>query len=725
MKKLLVFCLLFLALSASAADRITAIVTVTNSPTTNGMTLVVNGSTRTWTNNVVTASSQILTNNSIGGIATNLFNQIAATPFSGPLRLYRSSTNDVRLQGTPGLPMTVTASGNWASITYSTQSVTALTNLSVPLSAWPTQSDATNAASSLVSGLNTFSTTALSAVATISSNLFGRTNSQTISGTNTFIGANIFSNAAQVWVGGTYSGNIGTTTNGLLKTPILSSPITTNLTNYGNAITSPGSAAGAEQFGLNATATAALATAVGNGATASGNASTAFGSTAAASAASTIAVGNGATASKSQAIAIGAIATASETNGIAIGVGSTASHVNSTAVGYLAATTTSNQVVLGSSTANLISSVGRAEFTGGFTNFFTLPGSTNTWSGDLSFTRRDNTSLANGNNAAVDPGTNVHMKVSGPTAAFTINGISRGRESRILIIQNSTGYTMTIANDSGVDPTAANRIYTGTGADVAITNNPSSITLVYDSAVSRWILQTFTGTSIAGVTSVALTAPTAVFDISGSPVTGSGTLAVTFDNQSANTFFAGPASGAATTPAFRSMVTADLPTSAVRTLFAQTNDVTVGNTASETTIKASSGVGSATITANSLSQGSVIRVKASGHISDGGGIGLTVKLKLGGTTIATATLAGGGVSNVGWTMEGLVTVRTTGATGTVVGGGVFVWSSASGNEHFVKTTTTTIDTTAALEVDTSVTWGSAAAANTITCQQYSIDTSKP
>ena len=53
------------------------------------------------------------------------------------------------------------------------------------------------------------------------------------------------------------------------------------------------------------------------------------------------------------------------------------------------------------------------------------------------------------------------------------------------------------------------------------------------------------------VSSVALSLPAAVFDIAGSPVTGSGTLAVTFDNQSANTFLAGPASGSAAAPTFR------------------------------------------------------------------------------------------------------------------------------------------------------------------------------
>lgn len=61
------------------------------------------------------------------------------------------------------------------------------------------------------------------------------------------------------------------------------------------------------------------------------------------------------------------------------------------------------------------------------------------------------------------------------------------------------------------------------------------------------------------VTSVGLTMPSAVFDVAGSPITGAGTLAVTFDNQNANTHFSGPTSGGAATPAFRALVAADLP----------------------------------------------------------------------------------------------------------------------------------------------------------------------
>lgn len=62
-----------------------------------------------------------------------------------------------------------------------------------------------------------------------------------------------------------------------------------------------------------------------------------------------------------------------------------------------------------------------------------------------------------------------------------------------------------------------------------------------------------------GVTSVALTVPN-ILSVAGSPITDTGTLAVTLANQNANLIFAGPSSGGAATPTFRSLVEADIPT---------------------------------------------------------------------------------------------------------------------------------------------------------------------
>ena len=61
------------------------------------------------------------------------------------------------------------------------------------------------------------------------------------------------------------------------------------------------------------------------------------------------------------------------------------------------------------------------------------------------------------------------------------------------------------------------------------------------------------------VTNVALSLP-GIFTVTGSPITGAGTLTGTFNTQAANTALRGPVSGSAASPTFRADVVADLPT---------------------------------------------------------------------------------------------------------------------------------------------------------------------
>lgn len=69
---------------------------------------------------------------------------------------------------------------------------------------------------------------------------------------------------------------------------------------------------------------------------------------------------------------------------------------------------------------------------------------------------------------------------------------------------------------------------------------------------------TLLSTFAEGVTSVAMTVPS-FLSVAGSPITSTGTLAVTLSTQAANLVFAGPTSGGAATPTFRAIVAADLP----------------------------------------------------------------------------------------------------------------------------------------------------------------------
>jgi hypothetical protein len=90
------------------------------------------------------------------------------------------------------------------------------------------------------------------------------------------------------------------------------------------------------------------------------------------------------------------------------------------------------------------------------------------------------------------------------------------------------------------------------------------------------------------VTSVGLMSPASILTVSGSPVTTTGTITLTLVNQLANTVFAGPVSGAAGTPTFRTLVSADfgsLPY--ISTTLGTTNGLSVtGNTLSLATASA-------------------------------------------------------------------------------------------------------------------------------------------
>ena len=71
--------------------------------------------------------------------------------------------------------------------------------------------------------------------------------------------------------------------------------------------------------------------------------------------------------------------------------------------------------------------------------------------------------------------------------------------------------------------------------------------------------QTLSVASTAGtVSSVGLSLPS-TFTVTGSPITTAGTLTATYANKNANTIFAGPSSGSASTPLFRALVSSDIP----------------------------------------------------------------------------------------------------------------------------------------------------------------------
>ncbi len=468
---------LTLAMPGFAADRITALVTVTGA-TADGNTITVNGNVRTWKTTVTVPATQIVLGASANAAKTNLYSQIGLNPF-GSVVILDQGAAAVSLVGSAGTFLTVTTVGGWATVTYSTQSVAVAVAARVPYSVEVAaqQTNITSGIAAMVGAIQ--NTNVISAAAPAMTNFVSVTNLTA----QVVYGQKLMTNVLNVYA--------GRTTNGL---------------NVGDAFSSVGSALHSEQFGLTALATGVGSAAFGYQAAASAQFAYALGGGAIASGIDATAAGTLAVARNANDSAFGTAASALGTNSTALGALTTvaAGHTNSTAVGYGATTTAANQIMLGGSGINAIVqnaiSVGAGgNFVNGITNLWLTGTNTFPAGADIAFGRYALTTLVNspGANADIIIGTNVFVEVSGPSAAFTVHGIAGGRNGKFVIILNRTGQNMTIANESGTDGVAANRILTSSGGDTSTSGN-GAVLLIYSASSSRWMVVAFYAAASGG-----------------------------------------------------------------------------------------------------------------------------------------------------------------------------------------------------------------------------------
>lgn len=157
-----------------------------------------------------------------------------------------------------------------------------------------------------------------------------------------------------------------------------------------------------------------------------------------------------------------------------------------------------------------------------------------------------------------------------------------------------------------------------------------------------------------------------------------------------------------------------------RTLFTQTANGTCANTVSETSIS-STGIGTLVIPANFFVAGKTIKFSARGFYSTSGTPTLNLKFKFGSSVVVTTgTITAIAGSSSGFEFEGMITCRTTGGSGTVIGQGkaALLTSSASQNLPCVSTATTTVNTTSNQTVTATAQWGTASASNTISLTNF-------
>lgn len=112
------------------------------------------------------------------------------------------------------------------------------------------------------------------------------------------------------------------------------------------------------------------------------------------------------------------------------------------------------------------------------------------------------------------------------------------------------------------------------------------------------------------VTSVAMTVPSGILSVTGTPITTSGTLAVGLVNQLANTVFAGPVSGAEDVPTFRGLVSDDIPNLDISKITSGTLGVDRGGTGATTLTGLVIGNGTSAFTSVSGTAGQLLRRNA-------------------------------------------------------------------------------------------------------------------
>lgn len=131
-----------------------------------------------------------------------------------------------------------------------------------------------------------------------------------------------------------------------------------------------------------------------------------------------------------------------------------------------------------------------------------------------------------------------------------------GNATSIITIAGSGSYVDLSSNQSIGGVKTFTGTITASGATAVSVPTVATATSDANAASTAFVRSAITAYA---VTSVGLSLPS-IFTVSNSPVTTTGTLTATLANQNANIVFAGPSTGSAAAPTFRSLVANDIPT---------------------------------------------------------------------------------------------------------------------------------------------------------------------
>lgn len=160
-------------------------------------------------------------------------------------------------------------------------------------------------------------------------------------------------------------------------------------------------------------------------------------------------------------------------------------------------------------------------------------------------------------------------------------------------------------------------------------------------------------------------------------------------------------------------------------IFTSTADATVTNTTTETTLLGT-GVGTKTLPANFFVAGKTIRIRVKGIKNDPGTHTLRIKAKYGATVVLDTGVQNSKATtgSTEFSVDTIITCRTTGASGTVMAQGEFIYFQDAitlYQNQMVNTAAITINTTTSNALDVTATWGTASATDTITGTNVTIE----
>ncbi|MBV8061059.1 MAG: hypothetical protein JO253_05995 [Alphaproteobacteria bacterium] len=185
---------------------------------------------------------------------------------------------------------------------------------------------------------------------------------------------------------------------------------------------------------------------------------------------------------------------------------------------------------------------------------------------------------AQGNTGNTGPGWNQWKGAWSSGTAYIVNDVVESDATAYICISAHTNhvppnatYWNVVAQGNGFQGAYAggttynlNDIVTSGGSSfISLANaNTGNALPTPPASNSYWATLAQAGSGSGTVTSVGLSMP-GQFGVTNTPVTGSGTLTVAWNTQSANSVLAGPTSGAAAAPTFRGLVPGDLPSNTI------------------------------------------------------------------------------------------------------------------------------------------------------------------